>query len=370
MKRYPFLYLLLFGVIAFPQPAWANVGTPLMWAGMLHLMFGNALIGLGEGWMLARFYSIRQWKSIVVMILANYASAWLGLTVICGAIVPVIPMDLNNGWRWFWIMVVVTYCLTLAVEWPFVAWCFRGTQNWLRRSVQASLVVQSASYILLFGWYGMASSASLYTRMSIVSPAALSLPESVIVYFIAPGDGDVYRRQLGGGDGRKIHELHSTDRNDRLFVRPSKADTNRWDLVARLETGDHGNPRFVEVLTDMPVQAAPDWRSTRTDPPDYAGTWFNSGKAQGLGMGTNSQWEFWARTEAARGLQASNKLTHERVQFSFETPFWDWTVRNAVHLPSDKVLFQLGDDQICAFDPVRRRVALLWRGRGPVPVIE
>ena len=62
-------------------------------------------------------------------------------------------------------------------------------------------------------------------------------------------------------------------------------------------------------------------------------------------------------------------MTSESVRFSYETPFGAWTVRNAVHLPYDKVLFQLGDDQICAFDPVRRRVGLLWRGRGPVPVI-
>jgi hypothetical protein len=29
----------------------------------------------------------------------------------------------------------------------------------------------------------------------------------------------------------------------------------------------------------------------------------------------------------------------------------------------------VGDDQICGFDPVKRRVTLLWRGRGPVAVI-
>jgi hypothetical protein len=37
--------------------------------------------------------------------------------------------------------------------------------------------------------------------------------------------------------------------------------------------------------------------------------------------------------------------------------------------PSDKVLFQFGDGQICGFDPVKRQVVLLWRGRGAVPVI-
>ena len=54
MKRRPLLLLLGFvAVVAFPQHAWANAGTPLMWAGLLHLVFGNVLIGVGEGALLA-----------------------------------------------------------------------------------------------------------------------------------------------------------------------------------------------------------------------------------------------------------------------------------------------------------------------------
>jgi hypothetical protein len=91
---------------------------------------------------------------------------------------------------------------------------------------------------------------------------------------------------------------------------------------------------------------------------------------QALGSATNSQWEFWAGFWPMEGLGASQKATGKRLGFSYETPFGAWSVRNAVHLPNDKVLFQLGDDQICGFDPAQRRVALLWHGRGPVAVIE
>lgn len=369
MKSRALLFLVLFGVVTLPQHARADAGTPLMWAGMLHLVFGNALIGIGEGSLLAWLFSVPKGKSISVMILANYASAWLGGLFIRGAVVHALPMDLTNGWRWFWVMVFVTYWMTLVLEWPFIAWCFRGTQDWFRQSVRASLVVQSASYVLLFGWYWMASGTSLYTKMDIVASADLSLPESVLVYFIAPADGNVYSQLLAGGGEQKIFELHSKDRNDRLFVRPSTPDSNRWDLVARLDTDGRRNPRFVDVLTNLLVEAAPDWRSLQTDPPQYEGTWFSFGEVQSLGSATNSHWKFRAGFWPVEGLRASNAMTSESVRFSYETPFGAWTVRNAVHLPYDKVLFQLGDDQICAFDPVRRRVGLLWRGRGPVPVI-
>ena len=370
-KSRPLLFLVLFGVVAFPQHACANAGTPLMWAAALHLLFGNALIGIGEGLLLARLFSLPKVKSVTAMILANYLSAWLGGLFIRGAIVQALPMDLNNGWMWFWIMVAATYCMTLLLEWPFIALCFRGIQNWFRQSVRASLVVQSVSYILLFGWYWLASGTSLYTRMDIVASADLALPESVLVYFISPADGNVYRRQLTGGSEQKIFELNSTNHNDRLLIRPSTTDSNHWDLVARFETESRSNPHFVDVLTNMMVEAAPELRSSRTGTPLNEGTtWLNFGRAQRLGSATNSHWEFRAGFWPIEGLKASNKTTGESVRFSYETPFGMWTVRNVVHLPTDKVFFQLGWDQICAFDPVRRRVGLLWKGRGPVPVIE
>jgi hypothetical protein len=370
MKRYSLLVLSTLGVVAFPQCAWANAGTPLMWAGMYHLLFGNALIGVGEGLLLAWLFSLPKVKSVFVMIIANYASAWLGGLFLCSRAVGTLPMDLNNGWTWFWVMVVATYCMTLLLEWPFIVWCFRGKADWLRRSVKASFVIQSASYVLLFGWYWMASSASIYTQMDVVKPADLSLPGSVMVYFIASADGNVYRRSLVGTDEQKVFDLHSTDRNDRLFVRPNKTDISKWDLVARLETKNHRDARFVDLLTNMQVEVAPDWRRNPADPPGYYGTGFNFGPAQAIGDATNSPWEFRTGFWPIEGLRASNKMTSEHISFSFETPFGAWNFRNAVQLPSDKLLFQLGDDQICAFDPVQRRVALLWHGRGPVPVID
>lgn len=357
------LFLVLLGVVAFPQHACANAGTPLIWATMLHLVFGNALIGIGEGLLLAWLFSLPKAKCVAAMIVANYASAWLGVVLIQGAIVDALPMDLNNGWMWFWVMVVATYCMTLLVEWPFIAQRFRGTQGWFRRSVRASLVVQSASYLLLFGWYWLASNTSLYTKMDIVASADLSLPESVHVYFISPADGNVYKRQLTGGSEQKIFELHSTNIDDRLFIRPNTTDSNRWDLVARLDADRSRDAHFVDVLTNMMVEAAPERRSSRTNPAD-------NGMVQSLGSATNSHWEFRTRYWPIEGLEATNEATGESMRVSYETLFGAWRVRNAVHLPSDKVLFQFGDDQICAFDPVRRQVGLLWKGREPVPVIE
>ena len=204
----------------------------------------------------------------------------------------------------------------------------------------------------------------------VVSPSELSWPDSVVVYYIGVPDGDVYKRGLADSEAEKVYPLRSKNQNNRLFVRPNKSDTNHWDIAARPEKEDGTDSQYVDILTNQLVEAAPDWRSTVTDPPQYSGTWMNFGRVPSLGNATNSHWEFRAGYWAFEGLRAWETRTNGLVRFSYETPFGAWVVRNAVHLPSDKVLFQLGDDQICVFDPATRKVALLWRGRGPVAVIE
>lgn len=364
-RRYRILALL--GLVLLPLEASANAGTPLLWATMIHLVIGNAIIGIFEGIVLARFFGVPNGKAIGAMCWANYFSAWLGGLLIRGALLNVLKLDLTNGWRWFWIMVVLTFLLTLVLEWPFIAWQLRRDQDWIKRSFRASLVVQGSSYFLLFGWYWMASATSLYTQMQIVPSKDMSLPESVMVYFISSEDGDVYRRDLMGGSGQRIHPLQSTDPDDRLFARRNSVNTNRWDLLARLDSDVPQSPKVVEVLTNMNV-LAPDEFISR-DRPER--THFNFGTVHGLGSATQSRWEFHAGFWPMEGLRAYDRMNKDtRVQFSYETPFGAWAVRNAVILPSDKVLFQLGSDQICAFDPSTGRVALLWRGRGPVPIIE
>jgi hypothetical protein len=52
-------------------PALANAGTPLMWAGMLHLFVSNAFIGVMEGllldWVLKLAWLIRGRGLVVVL---------------------------------------------------------------------------------------------------------------------------------------------------------------------------------------------------------------------------------------------------------------------------------------------------------------
>jgi hypothetical protein len=137
----------------FPAVAYADAGTPLMWASAFHLLLGNAIIGIAEGLILTLLFRLKGVPCVAVMIAANYFSAWVGGVFMVSAITASLNLDLYNAWRWLWCMVAVSYAITLLLEWPFVAFCLRNTKGWFRKSVWGSLVVQSASYLVVFGWY-------------------------------------------------------------------------------------------------------------------------------------------------------------------------------------------------------------------------
>jgi hypothetical protein len=266
----------------------------------------------------------------------------VGALFLRGKILEAIPMDLNNAWRVVWLMVPIIYLLTIVLEFPFVALAFYRDPSWWRKSIRGSLVIQTASYALLFGWYWLASGTTLYTGNRVVELSSMSLPEQVVMYYIGEDDGDVYRRSLAGPAAEKVFDLDPTQTADRLLVRPSSADSTMWDLVLAPEGGSRWNTRMIREA--FAAVAAPEPRSMDTDPPQYDGTWFNFGEVPKLREARSSPWDLRTGFWAVEGLKGRREDTGARAGFAFRTPFRRWHVRNATHLPKDKVLLQLGKD--------------------------
>jgi hypothetical protein len=118
-KRLPRILGLIGLLICVPLTARADAGTPLMWAGMIHLVLGNAIIGIFEGLVLAWIFKLRKGVCVLVMIPANYFSAWIGGLYLNHEITSALPFNLYNAWVWIWVMVLVTFLITLIFEWPF-----------------------------------------------------------------------------------------------------------------------------------------------------------------------------------------------------------------------------------------------------------
>ncbi len=364
--------LILFAFFAAPSLAGANMGTPLMWAGTFHLFLGNALIGLIEGWLIAGCFSLPKAKSIWIMVAANYFSAWIGLLVLNPQLQILDSATIENGWSRIWCMFAATYLMTLVLEWPFVALCFFKGRNRMRDSIKASLLAQSASYLLLFGFYWSVSGVSLFTKTQVVSAKSISFPDAAVIYYISAQDGNVYSRRFKQPNDEKIFDLASANSNDRLVVQPGAKDSRYWSLAARRDADDDSKVRYEMLLPELDVEAATEWRATMTDPPDYkqlAGTWSNFGEAARLGEAAASKWKFTCGFWAFDGLRATRDDANEKIWISYETPFGAWPVRNCTHLPGDRLLFQLGKDQICILEVNSMKLALIARGRGPVAVL-
>jgi hypothetical protein len=340
----------------------ADAGTPLMWAGMFHLIVGNGLIGIGEGLFLAYLFKLRRGKCVGTMIAANYFSAWVGYVFLLGYFIKA-PSDLNlyTAWGWVWQMVVATFFITCILEWPFVFRCLRGVGGRVRKSIWGNFLVQFVSYLLIFGWYWSASGRSLYTQMHIVKPVAFSIPTNTAIYFIST-NGNVCSFNVSGGEIRTVADLNSTNDEDRLYLK--KTESGRTSIYARLEIPQ--NDRC--IVSNLEVTATvPKYDE---EPNQHRNNWSPQWFVAPIGSASNSAWSFQTGYWAVEGLVGENSRTRERLHLALETPFAQWIVRNAYQLPGDCVIFQLGSNQICILDPNTKRVALLIRGYGPVVVLE
>lgn len=338
-----------------PCVARADVGTPLVWATAFHMLLGNAILGVCEGWLLAKVFDLRRRRCVGIMVLANYLSAWVGMFIV-DVLAGTQTVDIYNALRVSLTLIFITYLLTLILEWPFVALCFWRSDRWLTRSIRGSLIVQTASYALLFGGFWLVSGKSLYTSTKVVPPRELSLPDGVQVFYIASSDGDVYRLSHTNSPTR-VCALNATNVSEFLMFQESRQDTNLWDLVAVMDRRRR-DEETIPILSNALRNPSPEvWRTQQ---------YWGWGTAPKIGTATNSQWHFaWSHWNDL-GMWGGNDKTGERISVAFGTPVMGWPVWRAIHLPSDEVLFQLGNDQLCLLDTKGRRVAMIARGHGPV----
>ncbi len=287
------------------------------------------------------------------MIVANYFSAWLGMFLV-QELRAAWTVDIYNGLQVSLALVFLTYLLTLILEWPFIVYSFWRTQDWLRRSIKATLLIQTLSYLLLFGWYWSASGKTLYTDTTIVPAAEVSFPEGVQLFFISNDDGNVYQKSRGGGE-TKIYDLKSPGGWNYLCIRTSE---KGGDLVAVQH--DQSNLETAVVILPGILKSVPDTYMMATWPQR------RYGQAPRVGAAIHSPWRIHWDLYDTVGVTGENESAGENFRVAYGTPVMAWPVFGALHLPEEKVLFQFGMDQICLFDIATRKLAIIARGHGPV----
>jgi hypothetical protein len=295
------------------------------------------------------------------MIIANYFSAWVGFRVLHDQVRNHVELGLHNAWSILWLMVLVAYLVTLVLELPFIWLEFRKDESRWKKAVLGSLLVQTVSYVLLFGFYSRASWVSLYTQTEIVDPSAIKLPKEVSVYYASRDDGGVYLMSLGDRKKSKVATLHAPKHDELgLLLEAKPGQVNHWDLR---ETAKQ--IPFSTLQTDIVAETTASSESHKAG----SGRFDIGGDLVRLGSAKQSPWQFYSGYWAAVGLRGENKETHQHSDFAYETPWGQFVVKNCVQLPGDIVLFQLGQNEICVFEVATRRVAVLTKGCLPLAII-
>ncbi len=347
-----------------PSVAWANAGTPLMWASAFHLLLGNVIIGLIEGLALVWVFKCSKRLPILTLIAANYASAWVGALVVTGYLRSLVDITIENIHGWFVAFVVVAFVVTLLTELVFVWFTLGFRETRLRRALTATLAVNGLSYILLFGWYWTASATSMMTRLTVVSVDEMKVQGPYALYYLSEAGDQVIRVDLANPlSVQAISAVTATDYEDHLFARP-RGDSG-FDLVVVLGGDQWGDAELV-VLQDfaerVPVHDPPG--SGYRGPP--AGTSMSFGEVPSIGA--DSEWEVRTGFWSAEGISGTNTTTGERFHYALELPFVGWSIRHASQISGGYVVAQLGSRQICLVDLESRRIALIARGKGPIVV--
>jgi hypothetical protein len=338
-------------LLGIPTMVVANTGTLLMWAGTYHLLLGNLLIGIFEGLIIARVFGLKRGRCILALVLANYFSAFSGLFILV-FVNDSAHFDINNAMTQFWVMVVLALLITIVLEWPFIAPFFRKNKKWFKMSVLASLLVQTLSYLAICSWYYLATDLSAFRN--IVDPTEISIREDVLIYYIAQKDGDVYCRTASGLE-EKVCDLNSTDRKDRLVIRKAESKPDTWELFV---SGGNGGRKMIRQ--NLSSESMPDIADLEHEISGM-GTW------DVFSYNPDSPWRI---KNFFSSLYFSSKSTDDSFSIVYEMPFFLLRPYGAIELPSGKVLLQLGDNQICIFDPETRQTALVAFGRSPIAILK
>lgn len=135
------------------DPILANGASALLAATLYHLIFGNLIIGLIEGFLISRTFPVSQLKCSLIAIPANYASAWISL-LFSSWLGHVFGLRISLGEEFFWIGLIAAFGLTLLVELPFFHWI--TNDQYLESEIvwRGLLKVNLVTYLLIImPWY-------------------------------------------------------------------------------------------------------------------------------------------------------------------------------------------------------------------------
>jgi hypothetical protein len=340
----------------------ADAGTPLMWASFLHLTVGNLFIGLLEAAIVRWCFGVRAGaRMITSIILGNYVSCIAGYLLIfafserlvawIGGAFPVYSI-----WRIMIVLAAASFVVTILIEWPFFWFGMSRRPVSMRRSLNVTLLANAASYLILLGWYWLASATPMQWGVKLVRANELSPIPDARVFYISPDGNDVMQMRLDGSPPVRLCPLQVPDPYGSLgFTETAKS--HSWELQIQHDSYD---------LIHKIAEIGPGRAASRPSDSDWC---FRIGyDFDDLQEPSVRKWKVWIGNWPALGIRAENDQTGFPIM-AVEMPWLGWLSCNATILPNDQLVFQLGE-QIMRVDLLRKVAAAVAAGHGPVVVLD
>lgn len=152
--------LILLAGCFFAPVAHANIILGgMMYYSALLLLYGNFIIGIFEGVLLRFIFKTPTIKSIAIMIIANYVSAFAGVSAglplsISSQAITTDYSSLTN-----WSVIFISFILTVLIEMFFISYHLPPQPTKTSKTFLITLIIHAFSYAMILAiWFGGLSS--------------------------------------------------------------------------------------------------------------------------------------------------------------------------------------------------------------------
>lgn len=343
-----------------------NTASLAMWQRWLHLLLGNAVIGVIEGVLLARLLRLPPILTPFLLVVANYVSATVAAVAFgvfeTTGVVELFwrPWLFDYQW-WFASALVLSVVASVVIEWATVAPFVPSLESTARRTVFSFIAVN-----LMTGATCIAAPFLLISEIRLAGVAEITRDRSWIpaegfwIYYLDAENDALMRMRPDGGESGVVM---------RISVEPA---TTMWVSARREDAEDTGPfPMYIGVedsesyATESGVVADRESAFVR-DSWDDGVPFLNLAPAADLrGPDHGSEWTM----ESADNGGVKVFGPGHRYSITFTTALATWKGRNPSILPGDIGIFELGG-QICALDLSGRRLTRIGFGHAPVVIRE
>jgi hypothetical protein len=314
----------------------------------IHFIALNLAIGILEGLCLGFLFKLPKWKTIGWMVLANYASSWIGGPFLQ----KIISTDIEPSQvgRYIITIIIAAYLLTLLLEFPFVYLACKSKLSRWEISIWGSLVIQTVSYSLLVAfWYYPLCSMSILKSVDWVNTTEFIKNTNAVMYYIDSTGKNVHRMNLDGTNNAPIITSGNSVIEELTFE--YNKETKTADIVA---VSNKNYTVISSVLNEVEYEIRNNDRFRWSDSPEDL---------------RNTEERSWDVFGSVYVIRIINSSTGQKINLRLNIPFLDWQVFWLTILPCDEMVFQFGS-RICLYSRPENKMIILAKGSSPVVFLE